>query len=323
MKKICLPRWIIGQSRPSLKFALIFSFLVLAVIAGFRVTESWFTNRVEASRQAIEEADRAWLTARVNRVADQEQAAKRLLADRLDDLVDRQTASERRSGKPPFDVEGLLPSIVELFCLDNADQQVYYTASGTIIDDSGLILTNRHTLMSSDGSYIRYCGIGFTVDQRQPPKPEYVAVALAVHRTDDLAVLRITERIDGQAMTGDFDSLSLEGQSDAADALKLGDSIFIGGYPGVGAETFTFTEGVVSGRVGQGLIKTSALIDSGTSGGAAFDAEGRFVGVPVAAVRGEIGGSLGYLISAEVVDSFLVDFFAQAETVSLPDGSRD
>jgi hypothetical protein len=45
--------------------------------------------------------------------------------------------------------------------------------------------------------------------------------------------------------------------------------------------------------------------------------------VPVAAVRGEIGGSLGYLISAEVVDSFLVDFFAQAETVSLPDGSRD
>ena len=66
---------------------------------------------------------------------------------------------------------------------------------------------------------------------------------------------------------------------------------------------------MVSGRVGDGLIKTSALIDSGTSGGAAFNADGRFIGVPTAAVRGDIGGSLGYLIGADVVDRFLQDFY--------------
>ena len=42
--------------------------------------------------------------------------------------------------------------------------------------------------------------------------------------------------------------------------------------------------------------------------GAAFDANGHYVGVPTAAAKGEIGGSLGFLIGANVVQDFLAAF---------------
>jgi S1-C subfamily serine protease len=111
-------------------------------------------------------------------------------------------------------------------------------------------------------------------------------------------------------LPAEFPFLSLQDATKASDGLSLGDPIYIGGYPGIGADTFTFTQGVVSGRVGDELIKTSALIDSGTSGGAAFDSGGTYVGVPTAAAKGEIGGSLGYLIGANVIDRFIADFLA-------------
>jgi S1-C subfamily serine protease len=99
---------------------------------------------------------------------------------------------------------------------------------------------------------------------------------------------------------------------------RLGETVFIGGYPGIGADTLTFTQGVVSGQVGTDLIKTSALIDSGTSGGAAFDQRGRYIGVATAAVKGDIGGSLGYLISAAVVDRFLEDYYGAKGAATVP-----
>ncbi|MBN1585759.1 trypsin-like peptidase domain-containing protein [Candidatus Uhrbacteria bacterium] len=300
-----------GRMRPVLAAALTASLTVTVLAGCWRLIERRTENMVRQANESVIRADQAWLAARLNRLVRQDLQSKTALSERLNDLFVRQEESERRGGQPPFSAESLLPSIVEVFCIDNGDQGVYYTASGTVIDSEGHILTNRHAMTSEDGSYIRHCGIGFTVDERQPPKPEYLAKAVAVHGRDDLAILKVTERLDGKPIGGGFVALPVAGQSEAANSLKLGDAVFIGGYPGVGAETFTFTEGVVSGRVGDGLIKTSALIDSGTSGGAAFDANGLFIGVPTAAIRGKIGGSLGYLIGADVVDRFLSDFYSR------------
>ena len=212
-------------------------------------------------------------------------------------------------GDAPFAMENLVPAVVQLVCIDNSDKEVYYTGSGTIVDKAGTIVTNEHILKSDDGTIIRFCGVGFTTDLHVPPKIEFVAASRAVHNTSDLAILQIVDRLDGQALPKSFPAIAMDQASSSAKSLNLGDAIFIGGYPGIGADTFTFTQGVVSGRVGTDLIKTSALIDSGTSGGAAFDARGRYVGVPTAAARGDIGGSLGYLISADIVDLFLTDYF--------------
>lgn len=233
---------------------------------------------------------------------------------RLKTIADQQQETDARAKsagqKSPFAIERVLGSIVELICIDNQDRETYYTGSGTVIDKSGLIITNQHLLMSQDESLIRYCGIGFTGDLHKPPKIEYVGAAVAVHADTDLALLRITEHLDGNALPAEFPFLSLADATAASDGLSLGDPIYIGGYPGIGADTFTFTQGVVSGRVGDELIKTSALIDSGTSGGAAFDSGGTYVGVPTAAAKGEIGGSLGYLIGANVIDRFVADYLA-------------
>lgn len=230
----------------------------------------------------------------------------------LRNLNDRQVASDERArtaaSKSPFPIEKVIGSIVELVCIDNKDRNTYYTGSGTVIDKSGLIITNQHILVSEDNSLIRYCGIGFTNDLHVAPKIEYVGAAVAVHDGTDLALLRITEHLEGKDVPKEFPAISLTDAKQASLALNLGDPIYIGGYPGIGAETFTFTQGVVSGRVGTELIKTSALIDSGTSGGAAFDGNGRYVGVPTAAAAGDIGGSLGYLIGANVIDEFLADY---------------
>lgn len=219
----------------------------------------------------------------------------------------------------PFPIENVMGSVVEIICLDNVDKDMFYTGSGTVVGEHGFIVTNQHLLISSDGTLIRFCGIGFTDDMEKPPRTEFIAETVAVQSDSDLAALQIIERLEGGDVPGSFSYIPMDGALRASRGLKLGDTVYIAGYPGVGAQTFTFTEGVVSGRVGSDLIKTSALVDSGTSGGAAFDRHGNFIGLPTAAARGDIGGSLGYLIGADIVDSFLRDYYAGELNDSVPE----
>lgn len=260
------------------------------------------------------EAENRLLAARIRLLAARDAAGSAAVEDRLRMLAEQQDAADTRAltvgDKAPFSIEAVLPAIVEIICIDNGNDNVYYIGSGVIFDPAGLILTNQHLLLSEDGSLIRLCGVGFTTDPQVPPRIRYAATVQAMHEEVDLAVLRISEDLEKKALPKTFPFRTPGDLKEASLALKLGDPIFIGGYPGIGAETFTFTQGVVSGRVGRELIKTSALIDSGTSGGAAFDANGRFVGVPTAAAKGDIGGSLGYLISGEIADEFITGYYA-------------
>lgn len=67
------------------------------------------------------------------------------------------------------------------------------------------------------------------------------------------------------------------------------------GYPEIGGETITLTNGTVSGFTAQAgigeraLIKTDATIAGGNSGGAAVDAAGNLVGIPTKARASENG----------------------------------
>ena len=234
------------------------------------------------------------------------------IEEKLRAIDERRVAGDQRAktaaSKSPFPIAAILGSVVEIVCIDNGNPDVYYTGSGTVIDPAGLIVTNRHVLSSDNKSLIRYCGIGFTGDLQVAPKIAYIATVVAMRESADLALLRITEQIDGKPLPRSFSALDLAGAKDASLALTIGDPIFIGGYPGLGSGTFTFTSGVVSGRVGSELIKTSALIDTGASGGAVFNADGAYVGIPTAAAKGEIGGSLGYLIGANVVNDFIAQY---------------
>lgn len=246
------------------------------------------------------------------------------LEDRLLELaLARESVKETGSTRPaivsPFAAEAVAKSVVEIVCIDNEDKETYYTGSGTVVDKEGLIVTNQHNILSADASLIDYCGVGFNVDLQKPPVIDYIAALVALDGRTDLALLRIIEHVRERTDLPAFPAVSLTGAAGAAASLKLGDPLYIGGYPGLGADTFTFTQGVVSGRVGDTLIKTSALIDSGTSGGAVFDSRGRYVGVPTAAAAGELGGSLGYMVGADEVVRFMNDF--REGRTGLPDAA--
>lgn len=308
------------DSRRTLSLFLGASFVIFLGLFFWRLAVN---RQYEAERRTVEAELRSRQTSLEARLADLANANQddyAALQERIRRVAALQKPAPVVSGEtvsqPPFRLEDVMPAIVELVCIDNVDEDIYYTASGTVVDRTGLILTNQHNLKSDDGTLIRACGVGFTVDTRQPPEIEYVAIPAALHKTTDLAILQITERLDGRPLPAIFPAISLKDAATSAIALSLGDAIFIGGYPAAGADTFTFTSGVVSGRLGTEFIKTSALVDTGTSGGAAFDEGGHYVGVPTAAARGEIGGSVGYLIGAEIVDKFLIDFYAGREGAS-------
>lgn len=287
-----------------------------AAIVTFSLVMFWrvvIDQSVLQERQHAEDAlrqEQAAIVLRLKGLEESSDIERMRLADALGQIETNVQGVEVISAAvTPFNMQDVVGSIVELVCIDNVNKEVYYTGSGTVVDPSGLILTNRHILLSEDESMIGFCGVGFTSDLQSAPVIEFVASSQAAHTESDLAMLQITERLDGADMPETFESIVITDNDVRTADLQLGDSLFIGGYPGIGADTFTFTQGVVSGLVGNNLVKTSALIDSGTSGGAVFDARGRYVGVPTAAVRGEIGGSLGYLISADAVDTFLVEYY--------------
>jgi len=103
--------------------------------------------------------------------------------------------------------------------------------------------------------------------------------------------------VEGYQLPSKFPAVSTIGSSDA---LNINDQVFVAGYPSYGANTITYTDGVVSGRVGDDLIKTSAKIDFGNSGGAVFNENGEYVGIPTLIYEGGLEG-LGYIVGIDSV----------------------
>lgn len=165
------------------------------------------------------------------------------------------------------------------------------SGSGTIIDEIGTILTNAHVIEPGGNCPYDRIGIAITTDAGQPPELLYIADVYAYDPVVDLAVVRIATDLAGAPVTGPFKAVPV-GNSDE---VEIGDQLRILGYPGIGGDTVTFTNGVVSGFAAQNgigdrsWIKTDATIAGGNSGGAGFDDDGTLVGVPTQASAGQDG----------------------------------
>jgi hypothetical protein len=175
--------------------------------------------------------------------------------------------------------------------------------SGTVISPHGQILTNAHVVdmaaleeavdawrknAADQGRRISFdlvedAVLVFVSDGENAPQPRYIAITVASDVVLDLAVLQIVA--DGDALVGPA-SLNLPfvpvGDSDS---LKLGDPVYLFGYPGIAGSVLTYTQGVVSGFLTNGAgtrlwINTDATMAGGSSGGTAVDASGRLVGIP-------------------------------------------
>lgn len=187
----------------------------------------------------------------------------------------------------------LARATVQILALEvqGASYQPLWTGSGSIISGDGLVLTNSHVV---DASQTRYDALGVAVTQEidQPPALKYLAEIAAVDDDVDLAVLRIVSDFSGVPVDVDLPFVTL-GDSNT---VEIGDDLRILGYPGIGGDTITFTEGAVSGFTlersvaGRAWIKTDATIAGGNSGGLGANARGELIGVPTIVTSGAAEG---------------------------------
>lgn len=168
----------------------------------------------------------------------------------------------------------------------------FSSGSGTVVLEGTHVLTNAHVVLDDNGRSCRELVVWFTGSFEEEPSDWVLAELAAADRALDLAVLQLSDPVSAG-----------RGIEVAAQRLEPGETIRILGYPGVGGLTMTLTRGVYSGMVDHGeerYIKTDADISEGSSGGAAFDEAGAFIGVPTAGVE-----QVGLLIPAGVAEQFL------------------
>ncbi len=165
----------------------------------------------------------------------------------------------------------------------------FASGSGTIISADGLILTNAHVASPATQGDVASepdrLTISITQSENQPPVPSYVAEVRAVDGALDLAVLQIVSTLNGSAVNKADLHLPFVTIGNS-DSMHIGDHLNIFGFPGVGGETITYTEGSIAGFTAEdplgerAWIKTATNIAHGNSGGLVADDQGEIIGVP-------------------------------------------
>ncbi len=171
------------------------------------------------------------------------------------------------------------------------EQDTYSTGSGTILAESGLILTNYHVMGDIEQEQL-YNSNGFAAIGINPanlkgrPVMKYAAYLVASNPTLDLALLRITGLLEDESAPLPKNlglTAILIGDSEA---MQIGDEIDAFGFPSIGGDTVTFTAGIISGFEDEDndgyaeWLKVDLNINHGNSGGLATNGAGEFVGVP-------------------------------------------
>ncbi len=215
--------------------------------------------------------------------------------------------------RPSVLTDNEIKSVVELWCPgDNYGRGDSFISigSGTIISPEGLVVTNRHVVSNEDWSIISAtptCYVSVTDDISEKPSIKYLANVVAYSPAQggkvdfDIAVLKIYDVCDycqgaPKKLPSEFSHLTI-GYSDK---LEIGDYVAVAGYPEIGGGTFNLTDGIISGRVGDFVLKTDAKIDSGNSGGAVLNKNHELIGVPTWTVSG-LAETIGYIIGIDQI----------------------
>jgi len=185
----------------------------------------------------------------------------------------------------------IIKSTVKLVC--PVSRTTASQGSGTVINSTGLILTNKHVIDGTAG-----CLIGFIDDYGDEPYfgDRQIADIYKISSDADVAVLKLRNP-SNTSLT----SVSIS-QSNSS-SIKLGEILTTYGYPAKFGTKITYTSGDFSGVDGN-YLKTTAIIEHGNSGGGAYLKNGAFIGIPTAVVKGSLN-SLGYLLSVNKVNSWL------------------
>jgi len=170
-------------------------------------------------------------------------------------------------------------------------------ASGVLLGNSGLVLTNHHVIRGANSL------AATTVDGTRS-----ALEVLTYNIEGDLALLQATWPLPALAR------IPLNTDVD----LRLGESIFVLGYPFRGSqspnncsESITITRGILSGRINilsQELLQTDAALNPGVSGGLALTSTGVIAGMAVSGLTPDVAESVGFLIPVSAIVERLTEW---------------
>lgn len=166
------------------------------------------------------------------------------------------------------------------------------TGSGIIISEDGYILTNNHVVSSGESeSYYQVSEATKVSVTLFNDSTEYEAKIVGTDEQTDLAVIKIDKKDLPKAEFADSDSIKVgEFAMAVGNPLGLQSSITCGVVSAVNRE-ITDTDGKK-----YTLIQTDAAINSGNSGGALVNSEGKVIGVNTLKLSGEDIEGMGFAI---------------------------
>jgi serine protease Do len=149
--------------------------------------------------------------------------------------------------------------------------------TGFIVSSDGLIITNKHVVSDSKAEYTVYLNDG----------RKFKAEVLALHPTDDLALIKIPANNLPTLVLGDSDKVKI-GQFVIAIGNALGEFQNTVSFGVISGLRRSITASDQSGNVErlEGLIQTDAAINFGNSGGPLINLKGEVVGVNTAIAGG-------------------------------------
>lgn len=215
-----------------------------------------------------------------------------------------QTSLSNYSDTAVYAANKILPSIVGIKIEYTVNTQSFFgrsssstataSGSGIIISDDGYILTNNHVVSSSSSesnSYYQITDAGKVTVTLFGDETEYEAKIVGQDEQTDLAVIKIEKTGLTKAEFADSDS------------VKVGEFAMAVGNP-VNMDS-TVTTGIVS-AVNRKItdsdgktytcIQTDAAINSGNSGGALVNSEGKVIGINTLKLSGTGIEGIGFAI---------------------------
>lgn len=165
------------------------------------------------------------------------------------------------------------------------DDVIVCIGTGTIVDPSGLILTNAHHTDTNENCSGRSIIVALAPTPEDEPVVRYRAEIASIDRGLDLAVLRITSQLDGRPLDRNILSLPFVEVADSSQ-VELDDTIRIFGYPDIMNAPVEERVGVVSGFITEpsapdrAWIKVQAEIPGSMTGGGVYNQSGQLIGIP-------------------------------------------
>lgn len=165
------------------------------------------------------------------------------------------------------------------------------TGSGVIITEDGYILTNNHVVSSgSSSSYYQVSQATSLTVTLYGDETEYEAKIVGTDEQTDLAVLKIEKDGLQAAELGDSSAVKV-----GEFAMAIGNPLNMPSTVTTGIISATNRD-ITSDNVTYKVIQTDAAINSGNSGGALINAEGKVIGINTLKLSGSGIEGIGFAI---------------------------